>query len=319
VRARGQTVLVTGASTGLGLALARRLLRHTDHRLILTARAASLPRFATAGIVDDDRVALRALDVARADDRRQVIDECEARWGGVDVLVNNAGVAYRSVLEHVTEAEFLAQMEVNYVGPVELARLVLPSMRRKRGGRIINVSSVGGMMAMPTMAIYSASKFALEGATEALYYEVKPWRIRVSLIEPGFVHSPSFENVRMTAASERSVGDLDEAYHRHYEHMAPFIARLMRLARATPDSIARRIVRVMHRRWPPLRVPVTADAQIFSWMRRWLPQPVYHWMLYRSLPGVRSWGALDRGRPALELPAGRPGVRIGRPAPRRAR
>ncbi len=299
MRRDGHTVLVTGATTGLGLALARRLLAHTTHRLVLTAREPSLRRFAEAGITESDRCVLRALDVTKSDDRRRVIEECDERWGGVDVLVNNAGVAFRTVLEHVTEAEFLDQMEVNYVGPVELARLVLPAMRRKRAGRIINVSSVGGMMAMPTMAIYSASKFALEGATEALYYEVKPWGIKVTLIQPGFVHSESFEHVRHTAQSQQSEDDLGEAYHKHYEHMAPFIARLMRFARATPESIARRVDRVIHRRWPPLRVPVTIDARVFGWLRRWMPRPIYHWLLYRALPGVNEWG------PKRALPPGR--------------
>jgi NAD(P)-dependent dehydrogenase (short-subunit alcohol dehydrogenase family) len=286
----GATVLVTGASTGLGLALARRLLRDTTYRVILTAREASLPRFAAAGLAESDRVKLRSLDVTHAGDRRRIVSEADQRWGGIDVLVNNAGVAYRSVLEHVTEHEFLDQMEVNYVGPVELARLCLPSMRKKRAGRIINISSVSGMMAMPTMAIYAASKFALEGATEALFYEVRPWNIHVTLVQPGFVHSGSFENVRLTAASERSVTDLDEAYHAHYEYMSPFIAKLMRLARATPDSIAKRIVRVMHRRRPPLRIPVTLDARVFSFLRRWMPRGFYHWLLYRSLPGIKRWG-----------------------------
>ncbi|HVK76383.1 MAG TPA: SDR family NAD(P)-dependent oxidoreductase [Kofleriaceae bacterium] len=284
------TVLITGASTGLGLALARRLLRDTPHRLVLTARRASLSRFADERIVDGERVRLRPLDVSRDHERRAVIDDVDRAWGGVDVLVNNAGVAYRSVLEHVTESDFLDQMEVNYVGPVELARLVLPSMRAKRAGRIINVSSVGGMMAMPTMAIYSASKFALEGATEALYYEVRPWGIHVSLIQPGFVHSDSFEHTRLTHESAHSQQDLREAYHAHYEHMSPFIARLMRAARATPDSIARRIARTIERRRPPLRVPVTIDAWLFGWLRRYLPRGLYHALLYRALPGIRHWG-----------------------------
>ena len=107
MRRGGSTVLVTGASTGLGLALARRLIRDTDHQVVLTARAGSLPRFEAAGVCDGDRCAVRALDVTLAADRRRVIEECNDRWGGVDVLVNNAGVAFRSVLEHVTEAAFL--------------------------------------------------------------------------------------------------------------------------------------------------------------------------------------------------------------------
>jgi NAD(P)-dependent dehydrogenase (short-subunit alcohol dehydrogenase family) len=309
-----RTVLVTGASTGLGLAVGRRLLATTPHRVILTARDASMGRFAEEGLFENERLHLRPLDVTMDGNRRRLIEEADELWGGVDVLVNNAGVAYRSVLEHVTEAEFIDQMEVNYVGPVELARLVLPSMRKKRAGRIINVSSVGGMMAMPTMAIYSASKFALEGATESLYYEVRPWGIKVTLIEPGFVHSSSFENTRMTEASEHSVADVDEAYHKHYEHMAPFIARLMRIARATPESIAKKVVRVIERRRPPLRVPVTFDARLFGWLRRWMPQRLYHWVLYRALPGVRGWGpaSVEHHRlpgvdedPVLEVPPDR--------------
>jgi NAD(P)-dependent dehydrogenase (short-subunit alcohol dehydrogenase family) len=172
----------------------------------LTARAESLSRFAEAGIVESARVLLRPLDVTADDERRALIDEIENRCGGVDALINNAGVAYRSVVEHVTEQERLEQMGINFRSPMEMARLVLPSMRRKRAGRIINVSSVGGMMAMPTMSVYSASKFALEGATEALYYEVRPWNIRVSLIEPGFIHSTSFQKVHYTSLGFRSEG-----------------------------------------------------------------------------------------------------------------
>jgi len=121
------------------------------------------------------------------------------------------------------------------------------------------------------------------------------------LVQPGFVHSSSFENTRLTEASERSVGDVDEAYHKHYENMAPFIARLMQWARATPETIAGRIVKIMHRRHPPLRVPVTLDARLFTWIRRFMPRPLYHWLLYRGLPGVRGWGT-----PALPPPASSP-------------
>jgi hypothetical protein len=295
------TVLVTGASAGLGLALAKALVARTRFRLALTARSASLPRFAAAGIAASERIMLIPLDVTRDGDRRAALAALEARWGGVDILVNNAGVSYRSVVEHVSEAEALAQMDVNFRAPMELIRLVLPRMRRLRRGRIINVSSVGGMMAMPTMAVYSASKFALEGASEALYYEVRPWNIHVTLVQPGFIHSASFENVRLTALSGRSVTEPDEPYHQHYEHMAPFIARMMERSSATPEHVAGVIVRTMKRRRPPLRVAGTPDARLFSALRRLLPRGLYHWVLYRSLPQVRTWGA-----PALPpAPAGR--------------
>jgi short-subunit dehydrogenase len=148
-------VLITGASTGLGLAIAKRLLATTRHRLVLTAREASLPRFAAAGIEPSERVLLRTLDVVDARQRRAVIGEVNATWDGIDVLINNAGLSYRSVVEHVTDADRLEQMDINFLAPMELARLVLPRMRAQCWGRILNVSSVGGMMAMPTMSTYS--------------------------------------------------------------------------------------------------------------------------------------------------------------------
>ncbi len=284
------TILLTGASSGLGLAIAR-LLFDTDHRLILTARAASLPRFEGAGIGPSERVRLRPLDVTVAEQRRAVVAEAEADWGGVDVLINNAGVTYRSVVEHVNEAERLAQMDVNFLSPMHLMRLVLPGMRAKRRGRIINVSSVGGMMAMPTMSIYSASKFALEGVSESLWYEVKPWGIKVTLIEPGFIRSRSFANTQYTHDGQDSLEHKRDPYHAHYEHMAPFIERTMMRSRATPESVAKKILKVMRAKNPPLRVGATYDAPMFSLFRRMMPQRVYHALLFRMLPKVRKWGS----------------------------
>lgn len=284
-----RTILITGASTGLGLAIARRLLATTAHRLILTARDSSLPRFAAAGIAESERVWLRPLDVTRGKQRRAVVAEAEAA-GGVDVLINNAGVAYRAVLEHVTERELLAQMQVNFLGPMELAREVLPGMRARRWGRIVNVSSVGGMMAMPTMAIYSASKFALEGAAEAMAYEVRPWGVYVSLVQPGFIRSRVFEKVRFTVESEHARDDVGDAYHAHYVAMSAFIARLMRRTLADHAKVARVVVRTALRRRPPLRVAATFDASLFSLLRRVLPRGLYHAVLYRALPDVRRWG-----------------------------
>ena len=282
-------ILITGASTGIGLALARRLL-DTDHRLVLTARSSSLARFETEGIAESESVRLRALDVTRREERHAVVDETLRDWGAIDVLVNNAGLAYRSVVEHVDEADRLAQMDVNFLAPLGLARLVLPAMRDQRFGRILNVSSVGGMMAMPTMGMYSASKWALEGATEALWYEVRPWNIRVSLIEPGFVNSDGFEHTRFTRMSQASLDAARDPYHNHYEHMGGFIAKCSRLTRATSESVACTIVRTIHRRRPPLRVPATLDARAFFYLRRVLPRKLYHRVLYSSLPKVRTWG-----------------------------
>jgi len=290
-RLRGpQTVLITGASVWVGLEVARILLDRTGHRLILTARAGSMGRFAEAGITESERVRLRPMDVTDPMQRNAVVAEAEADWGGVDILVNNAGISVRSVVEHVSEEERLQQMAVNFLAPMALTRRVLPSMRAKRRGRVINISSVGGMSAMPTMAVYSASKFALEGASEALWYEVRPWGIRVSLVQPGFINSDGFKKVRFSAQGQRSLATDADPYHRHYEHMEQMVERLMTLTWSTSRTVAETVVRTMHRRHPPLRVPGTPDARLFDLARRLLPRRLYHMALYTGLPRVWAWG-----------------------------
>jgi len=283
------TVLITGASTGIGLAVAR-ALTGTKYKVFLTARRHSLPRFDVHAISESKNVRIRALDVTEAEEREAIIAEADRDWGGIDILINNAGISYRAVVEHVEEHERLAQMNVNFRSPMELTRLVLPGMRAKRAGRIITVSSVGGMMAMPTMAAYSASKFALEGAHEALWYEVRPWGIRVSLVQPGFIHSDGFQKVRYTPKSDHSEHELADPYHEHYVNMAPFIEKVMKSSRATPESVAQVVLKTMRRARPPLRVPATRDAFGFSMLRRILPRSTYHWLLYKMLPRVDTWG-----------------------------
>ena len=283
------TILVTGASVGIGLELAR-LLTVTDHRLVLTARASSLDRFAAEGLVDGPRLMILPLDVTNAKQRDAAVLAVEQRWGGIDVLVNNAGLSYRSVVEHVTEADSVAQLNANFFGPMALIRRVLPHMRGKRHGRIINVSSVGGMTAMPTMSVYSASKFALEGASEALWYEVRPWGISVSLVRPGFINSDGFRKVRFTAEGESARADAQNPYHAHYRNMDELVRALMLLTFHTPRDVAETIVETIEKKRPGLWVAGTWDAHAFDLLRRWLPSGLYHRLLYAGLPRVWEWG-----------------------------
>jgi len=285
--------LATGCSSGVGLALARRLAAAAERgecRALLTARATSLATLTSAVGPSTANLACHPLDVTAEAEQRAAVREAERRWGGVDVLVNNAGVSYRAALEEMTEADERLQQAVNYLGPMALTRLVLPGMRAHRWGRIVNVSSVSGMMAMPTMGSYSASKWALEGASEALWYEMRPWGVRVTLVQPGFIRSDSFEHVLHPGGARQEGLDAERGdYAAYYRHMAPFIARLMRRATAEPDDVARKILRCALRRRPPLRQAVTLDARVFYMLRRLLPRALYHAALYRMLPGVSSW------------------------------
>ena len=287
---RRPVILLTGASVGLGLELARLLIQQDRYHLFLTARPSSLDRFENAGISDTEFIHLRALDVTFNNMREDLIHEINEKFDGVDVLINNAGFTYRSVAEHVTENERLVQMETNFRAPMELIRLCLPKMRERRSGKIINISSVGGQMAMPTMGVYSASKHALEGSTESLWYEVKPWNIKVCLVAPGFINSEGFEKVRKTPLRQRESKDSETAYYFHYKYMENFIEKIMKFTPTTSKSVAKKIVKVINSKNPPLRILGTWDAVLFNLFRKFVPQQIYHYLLYRSLPRVKEWG-----------------------------
>lgn len=286
-------VLVTGASTGIGLCLARLIIKDGGYRLALSAREKSMSRFPEEGIHPSENLLLLPLDVTAHDERVACIQKIEAEWGGVDILVNNAGISYRAVVEHMNDEEQLQQLSTNYLAPMALIRLVLPRMRQKREGRIINISSVGGMMAMPTMSAYSASKFALEGSSESLWYEMKPWNIKVSVVAPGFIRSKSFEHVYYSKESHDSEVK-HGPYSEYYDSMAPFVAKMMHSSTSTAKDVAQKIFKTMKKKNPRLRIPATLDAHFFFWLRRLIPRQLYHKILYWGLPGAKGWAKKNR-------------------------
>ncbi len=284
-------VLITGASTGLGLVLAKSLIAGDQHNLVLTARQKSLHRFTDEGITESQFVHLRPLDITNKFERLEVILECESKLGGLDILINNAGVALRSVVEDASADDRINLLDVNYISPMRLAALALPSMRARKSGKILNISSAAGLIGMPTMAAYCGSKFALEGATESLWYEVKPWNIHVSLIIPGFIHSDSFNKTLKTTLSNESLHSRGrDPYYNHYTSMEKLIASAMNWTWATPESIAKKIIRVMNSKKPPLRVLATVDAWVLFLFRRFLPRSVYHWFVFLSVSKSKKWG-----------------------------
>ncbi len=281
-------ILITGCGSGLGRALAELFFEASEYRVVVTAREKSLPEL-RARFKESERFWIRSLDILDENLRTEIVKEIDTAWGGVSVLINNAGISYRACLEHMSERDEFHQMSTNYFAPVGLIRAVLPGMRAIGRGKIINVSSVSGMLAMPTMASYSASKYALEGVSEALWYELKPLGINVSLIQPGFIHSDSFKNVYYTELSNPNVC-IDGTYCDYYENMTPFVERLMRRSRSTPKRIAEIILKVVKKQNPQLWIPVTIDALLFYYLRRILPRRLLLPILFFALPNARSWG-----------------------------
>jgi NAD(P)-dependent dehydrogenase (short-subunit alcohol dehydrogenase family) len=174
--------LITGCSTGFGRELARLVLARGG-RVVATAR--DIDRVADLTADAGEAVLALALDVAKPDQIAAVVEQAMARFGRIDVLVNNAGYGYQSTIEEGDEAEIRAQFDVNVFGLFALTRAVLPIMRAQGDGHILNVTSVAGLAGFPGSGYYAASKHAVEGFSDSLKAEVSPLGIRVTCVEPG--------------------------------------------------------------------------------------------------------------------------------------
>jgi NAD(P)-dependent dehydrogenase (short-subunit alcohol dehydrogenase family) len=173
--------LVTGCSSGFGRALARHALERGERVAVTARRAEDIADFAAF----KERALLLPLDVTRNDQVQAAVAETQNRFGAIDVLVNNAGYGYLAALEEGEDKAVRDLFEANVFAIIDLTKRVLPGMRARRSGRIVNISSIGGFVAGASSGYYNATKFALEGLSEALAKEVEPLGIRVTLVQPG--------------------------------------------------------------------------------------------------------------------------------------
>lgn len=177
-----KTILITGVSSGFGRALAEEALR-SGHRVVGTVRSDAA--VATFEARDPARAFARILDVTDFAAIDRLIAEVETAVGPIDVVVNNAGYGHEGVMEESPLEEMRQQFEVNVFGAVAMIKAVLPFMRQRRRGHILNITSMGGYITMPGITYYCGSKFALEGISEALGKELKPFNIAVTAVAPG--------------------------------------------------------------------------------------------------------------------------------------
>lgn len=198
--------LVTGCSKGLGRAIARQALA-TGYRVVVTARNVA-DVFDIAEQHSQSALAVQ-LDVSKPDQIKAAVAAAEAHFGGVDVLVNNAGVGYFSAIEEGEDTGVRAMYETNVWGPVNLIKAVLPAMRERKYGHIINLSSVGGFVCFPVVGYYHMAKFAIKALSDTLAKEVAPFGIGVTVVEPGAFltdfRGPTSENnpeTRLSAYAE---------------------------------------------------------------------------------------------------------------------
>jgi NAD(P)-dependent dehydrogenase (short-subunit alcohol dehydrogenase family) len=174
---------ITGCSTGFGRELAKMLLDR-GYRTVVTARNPEQIQDLVAGRKDDQALALK-LDVTNPTEVAAAVKKAEEKFGSIDVLINNAGYGYLSAVEEGEDEEVNAMFQANFFGLVHLTQKVLPGMRKHRRGTIVNISSIGGFVGFPGVGFYNATKFAVEGLTEALAKEVEPLGIKAIIVEPG--------------------------------------------------------------------------------------------------------------------------------------
>lgn len=177
-----QTWFITGASSGLGASIAKAVLL-AGHRVAVTARDSK--RLEKLVEAHPDAVLALSMDLTKPSEIQSAIAAAYSWHGGIDVLVNNAGIGYQAAIEEGEDLHIRQLFETNFFGVATSIRSVLPGMRASRSGTIINISSLNGVVSMPGLGYYSASKYALEGLTDALSQEVAPLGIKVMAVEPG--------------------------------------------------------------------------------------------------------------------------------------
>ncbi|PTB22522.1 short-chain dehydrogenase/reductase [Trinickia symbiotica] len=244
-------LLITGVSSGFGRALAREALAD-GHRVVGTVRSEDAKKDFEA--LDPAKAVGRLLDVTDFDAIDRVVAEIEASVGPLDVVVNNAGYGHEGVMEESPLAEMRRQFDVNVFGAVAVMKAVLPYMRARRRGHILNITSMGGFITMPGIAYYCGSKFALEGISEALGKEVEPFGIAVTAVAPGSFRT-DWAGRSMTR-TPRSIPDYDAIFDPIRKAREEKSGRQL----GDPVKAARAMLAVIDSEAPPPHLLLGSDA-----------------------------------------------------------
>lgn len=244
-------LLITGVSSGFGRALAQEALA-AGHKVVGTVRSAEAKREFES--LSANAAFARVLDVTDFDAIDGIVEEIEASVGPVDVLVNNAGYGHEGVMEESPLAEMRRQFDVNVFGAVAMMKAVLPFMRARRRGHILNITSMGGYITMPGITYYCGSKFALEGISEALGKEVKAFGVAVTAVAPGSFRTDwAGRSMRRTP---RSIPDYDAIFDPVRKAREEKSGKQL----GDPQKAARAMLAVITAEHPPAHLLLGSDA-----------------------------------------------------------
>ncbi len=270
----GQVVIVTGASSGIGEATARRLVR-AGAKVVITARRQERLD-ALAGELDPTgaKVLAVAADITSAEGRWKMVEAAQAKYGRIDALVNNAGYGTRGPVEMVPVDLVRKNYETNIFSLIALTQLVLPQMRARGSGCVVNIGSVAGRIARPLSSIYDSTKHALEALTDGLRGELKPFGVRVTLIRPGYIITEFVEAADAVSADVIANAGAYAPFYRHHQEGA----RKLRAFAGQPDDIARLVERALASDNPAPRYNGPFHAKIFLLLKWLLPDRALAWI-----------------------------------------
>jgi NAD(P)-dependent dehydrogenase (short-subunit alcohol dehydrogenase family) len=266
----GQVVIVTGASSGIGEATARRLARGGAKVVVTARRQDRLEALARELDPGGDNVLAVAGDITSEVDRHRLVGEAVVKFGRIDALVNNAGYGTRGPVERVPVAVIRKNFETNLFSLIALTQLVLPQMRERGSGCIVNIGSVAGRIARPLSSIYDSTKHALEAISDGLRGELAPFGVRVTLIRPGLIVTG------FTAAADEASAEVVENAGAYEPYLAGFRQGYQRLrsSAGSPDDIARLVEKALRSRSPAPHYSAPFHAKLFLLARWILPDRV---------------------------------------------
>jgi short-subunit dehydrogenase len=258
-------VLITGASSGIGKTIAEKLAR-LGYKVYGTSRKQQpLDGKNTAGNNGPGFFRLIQLDVCSEASVKNAVEYVLEKEGTIDVLINNAGFGIAGSVEDTSTEEAQKQFDTNFFGVHRMLRHVLPVMRKNQKGIIINISSVAGVFSIPFQSMYSASKYALEAMSEALRVEVKPFGIKVVLVEPGDTRT-EFTSKRQIVAAADEYSVYKESFTRSLNTMVKDETN-----GPEPDVVAKVVIKVLNRKNAPIRVAVGASYKALVILKRFVP------------------------------------------------
>jgi len=265
-----KVILITGASSGIGKISAEYLIAK-GNIVYGTSRHGPLP----STDHEENSSSLIRMDIRDDGSVQKTIEHIIKKHGRIDVVINNAGYGIAGPAEETSMQQAHEQLETNFFGAVRVCRSVLPHMRKQQNGLIINISSIGGLMGLPYQGFYSASKYALEGFTEALRLEVKAFGIRVTLLEPGDIRT-SF-----TERREKNFNLQDSVYHASFRRVMN-IVEVEERSGVQPIMVARRLEKIINSAKPKQRYMVGAFSQRFvASMKGTVPDRFIEWILQK--------------------------------------